>query len=205
MSNSPRRIKRPTLCRAADLHSRGRRSGFSFFELMAVVAIIGIMSAVAFPRIDTNAFRVNAGVRGVRATLAHAQRLAILRQHDIVVSVNVSANEIRTLSDRDNDRVVDANEKVIWAPLQEGVTMAAPPKSIRNTSVGAFYSSKPITINGMPSVIFHANGASSGDIEIYLNSPAMKPAHARAVSVTQATGRTQWYRYVTNTWRAAGE
>jgi hypothetical protein len=58
------------------------------------------------------------------------------------------------------------------------------------------------TLDGMPSVIFRRNGAASTDVDVYV--AAARGSDYRAVSVVQATGRTDWFRYVNSAWKPAG-
>jgi hypothetical protein len=46
----------------------------------------------------------------------------------------------------------------------------------------------------MPSVIFHRDGSTSSDLEIYLQNAYKRRTDYRAISVTRSTGRTELYR-----------
>src|ERR1700710_1716969 len=91
-----------------DHHIRRPRSGFlrpafTLAELIIVVVIAGMMITLAIPRIDTTKFKADAIAQIVRTTLQSAQRQAITRQHDMVVSFDTSGERIRVLWDANND------------------------------------------------------------------------------------------------------
>src|SRR5476649_766385 len=68
------------------LRTNTLRPAFTLAEIMIVVVISGVMVALEIPRIDTTKYRADAIAQIVRTTLQTAQRQAITRQHDMVVS-----------------------------------------------------------------------------------------------------------------------
>jgi hypothetical protein len=58
----------------------------------------------------------------------------------------------------------------------------------------------------MPTVTFHRDGSVSSDAEIYVSIAARGKPIYRAIVLTQATGRADWYRLntTTNKWMIAG-
>ena len=75
------------------------RRGFTLAETMVVVVITGMMVTLAIPRVDTTKWRADAIATIVRTTLQYAQRQAITRQHDMVVSFDTTGERIRTFWD----------------------------------------------------------------------------------------------------------
>ena len=63
-----------------------------------------------------------------------------------------------------------------------------------------------VVVNGMPTITFHRDGSVSSDAEIYVSIAARGPKMYRALVLTQATGRIDWYRLNTssNKWVIAG-
>jgi hypothetical protein len=56
--------------------------------------------------------------------------------------------------------------------------------------------------DGMPTVIFRRDGAASSDLEVYVVSSRALPDDFRAIQVVQSTGRTDWFRYLNDHWKA---
>src|SRR6185312_15838904 len=184
--------------RTNSLYNRGSkiRRGFTMAELMVVVVIAGLMVSLAIPRIDAAKYRADAIATIVRTSLQYAQRQAITRQHDMVVSFDTTGERIRTFWDINNSGVLDSPERVTWRGLDVGVLFTDP--SVNGVSGTAV--SKPVngaqiaTLNGYPTVTFHRDGSVSTDAEIYIKVAGRGPPWYRAITLTQATGRVDWFR-----------
>jgi len=176
---------------------------------MIVVVIAGLMVTLALPRIDTTKFRADAIAQIVRTTLQYAQRQAITQQHDMVVSFDTSGERIRTFWDINNNGQLGTGERTTWRGLDVGVLFTDP--SVNGVSGTAI--SKPVngsaisTLGGWPTITFHRDGSVSSDAEIYVSVAAHGPPWYRAITLTQATGRIEWYRLntTTNKWIMAGQ
>ena len=121
---------------AADVGRQNlRRYGFTLIEMMVVVFIIGVLCTMAIPRINIPQFQVDAAARLTRLTLQGAQRLAVARQYDVVVSIDQANNRLRVLEDANNNDAVDANERVTYKSLEDGISFHLPPTGV-NGSVG---------------------------------------------------------------------
>jgi prepilin-type N-terminal cleavage/methylation domain-containing protein len=173
-----------------------RRSGFTLAELMVVVVIAGMMVSLAIPRVDTTKYRADAIATIVRTSLQYAQRQAITRQHDMVVSFDTTGERIRTFWDINNSGAIDNTERVTWRGLDVGILFTDPAvKGVSGTVI-----TKPVngtqiaTVNGYPTVTFHRDGSVSTDAEIYIKVAAHGPPWYRAIALTQSTGRVDWYR-----------
>jgi prepilin-type N-terminal cleavage/methylation domain-containing protein len=175
---------------------RPSRRGFTLAEIMVVVVITGMMVALAIPRVDTTKWRADAIATIVRTTLQYAQRQAITRQHDMVVSFDTSGQRIRTFWDGDNSGSITGTERVTWRGLDVGVLFTDPAVD----GVSGSHITKPVTgsqittLSGYPTLTFHRDGSVSTDAEIYIKVAAHGPPWYRAIRLTQSTGRVDWYR-----------
>lgn len=181
--------------------SRSRR-GFSVVELLIVCAIVGIFVTLAYPRVNFTQFQVDSGARSVRVSLQNAERLAVTRKYDVVVSFDVINRRLRILEDGNNNDVVDKGERVTYAALENGVRFKTPPAGLSGPVAGAVVGSNIKTVDGMPTIVFRRDGAASSDLEVYLASSKELANDWRAIQVVQSTGRTDWYRYLNNLWKA---
>lgn len=186
------------------LRSRHRPNrAFTVIELMIVIAIIGIVAAFAYPKVNFTQFRVDAAARTVRVALQNAERLAVTRQYDVVVSFDTVNSRIRILEDNNNNATIDAGEHVIYAPLEDSVHFSVPPTGISGSVGGPINGGTIKTVDGMPTLIFHRDGAASSDADIYITSKRASSDDYRCVRVIQSTGRTLWWRYLNGTWEQA--
>lgn len=179
------------------------RQGFTLIEIVIVLAIIGLLAVIALPNIDLGRYQANSAMQGVGSTLLAAQRRAVTRQHDVVVTFNVPNNAISIHEDANNDGVVDANERNIAYPVGDKVVFGnggAP-----NHPIGA----GPITfskiVRGLPAVTFHRNGSASESGGFYLTTRRAVnaggiPTDGRVIEIERSTGRASWYRYVNGAW-----
>jgi len=177
-----------------------RRLAFTTTEMIAVIVVIGVICGIAIPHINFTQYQVDAAVRTVRMAVQNAQRLAVTRQYNVIVSFDETSNRIRVLEDGNNNNAVDLGERVTWVPLQDGVNFATPPAGINGPVIMPVDGSDVVTIDGMPSIIFRRNGAGNTDLEVYLTSRRVNPNDFRGVTVLKATGRTDWYKYIGSMW-----
>ncbi|HVX38665.1 MAG TPA: type II secretion system protein [Gemmatimonadaceae bacterium] len=191
MRNSPTRQHR----------SKTLQAGFTLAETMIVLVISGLMITLAIPRLDTSKYKADAVAQIVRTTLQNAQRNAITRQHDIVVSFDTTTERIRLIWDANNDGQATPGERVTYYGLENGILFTDPSVTgVSGTAIATPISGSNVAkLNGLPTVTFHRDGSVSSDAEIYISVPARGPKIYRAVTLTQATGRVDWYRLNTTT------
>lgn len=176
------------------------RPGFSMIELIFVVIIMSLLTAIALPRVNLHRFRIEAAMRGVQTTFQQSHRAAVMHQHDVIVSFDVSGRRIRVINDINNNGEVDAYERVLWKSLDDGVRFAIPPAGVAGGSAAAVAGSNLVSVAGLPSVIYRRDGSASTDVQAFITSTRPNATDFRAVSVTRSTGRADWYRYTGAGW-----
>jgi prepilin-type N-terminal cleavage/methylation domain-containing protein len=181
------------------------RRGVTLIELLIVVSLISLVSALALPHINFSSFKTDNSARAVRTALQTAQRLAVTRQYDVIVSFDTVKQQIRIVQDLNNNYAIDAGETVSYTPLDAGVKFAWPVQGGIAGPVGASVNGSNLrTISNMPSVVFLRSGSASSSIDVYLTSSSNDGVVTwRGIQVTQSTGRTVWYRYLGTLWTKA--
>ena len=179
------------------------RHGFSMIEVLSVIVIIGLLTAIALPKVALSSYQANAGAQVVSSALSYAQRQAISRQADTRVAFDVPNNRLRIHEDRNNDNIIDAGERVTFANLPEGMTFG------RGTAAARTIGGEVVTFTRaqgiLPVLIFRRDGTASEDGGVYLSTIAGlsvdRTADVRAVEISRATGRASWFSYATGTWK----
>lgn len=179
------------------------RRGFTLPELLLVLLVVGVLSALVVPKIEVVKYRMDGAARGVMAALVSAQRQAVSRQHDVVVAFDTVNRRLRIHQDRNRDGVVDGDEPTRIVPFDDGVEFGL-------GGAPALGGSAPVTFtetqDGMPVIRFIRNGSASEEGYVYLTSTRASrtgkaPGDARAVEVVRATGRVTWYYYGSDQWQ----
>jgi Tfp pilus assembly protein FimT len=179
----------------------GRRSGFTLAETVVILMLAGIIGVLAYPRIDAGRYKADSVVTVVRSSMQQAQRAALVSQHDIIVSFDLTTGRIRLAWDANNSHIIDTGERVLWNTIASGNKFAKPPIGIHGAVNDPIIGSNVRLLNDLPTVTFHRDGSLSSELEVYM-STISSPIRWRAVTVVQATGRTDWFRKNTtgNAW-----
>ena len=166
---------------------------------MFVTILIGIMTAIAVPRIDFARFRTDSSAASLNSYVLLAQRLAVLRGHDVNVSFDETGQRLVIHQDRNNDGVTDTGEATQTEALHEGTQFGV---------VGAvLYGMGPdITFKagalGDATLVFHRNGSASEEGAIHITSrPKGGAVYDRAVCITRATGLTKCFSRRSGSWQ----
>jgi prepilin-type N-terminal cleavage/methylation domain-containing protein len=182
MVHAHRTIKRP-------------RPGFSMVEIIIVLVMMAVIARMALPKLNLSQFRADAAAQQVRSVFQTAQRTSLTRQYDVIVSVDTAQFGLRIAEDVNNDGSIQVSEWKFWRPTGEGNAFAVPPKGLNAASVSSSVVGAQLKIvDGMKSVIFHRDGSTSTDAEIYVQSAYKGRTDYRVISVTRSTGRTELYR-----------
>lgn len=184
----------------ADVHDR---RGVTLLELLIVVTIIGIVTAIVAPRIDLTRIRADTAMQSVGTTLLATQRLAVTRGHDMVILFDEATAALRVHEDADNDGAIDTDERVRRLPLGDQIVFGRGGAPVH--PVGAAAVNLLQVREGVPALVFHRNGSASEFGGFYLTTrrAALRSGFARDTRVLQverSTGRTAWFRYASSGW-----
>ena len=161
-----------------------RRTGFSMIELLMVMVIISLTAAWALPKFSIARYRADAAGRLVRTQLSTAQRLAITRQSDVIVSFDITYNRLRVVQDYNNNDTLNTGDIINYRGLEEGAKFVTPawpgPNGTTPTApfVGAGDLHAALRDDGAP---FRARRI-GGDVVLatgYLSAIAEKPGAVR--------------------------
>lgn len=181
----------------------GSRSeaGYTITELLIVVIIMGLLTALAYPSLNALRNQAEAGMVQLATTLQAAQREAVARQHDVRVVFQPTSNRLQLIFDENGNGAADGSERVRGVALDPMIRFgrgAAPAR--------AFGSGNVSLSDGTTTLVFHRNGSASASGGIYLTTvrgaagDAKWARDARAVEIVRATGRVEWYRYSGAAW-----
>lgn len=73
-------------------HNKGHNAGFTVIEMVAVLIIVAILSAVAISRVAPDASNLRAEVNDLKAGLRYAQQMAIASDSTITFGITVTSN-----------------------------------------------------------------------------------------------------------------
>lgn len=180
-----------------------RRSGFSMIELLTTLILMGVVAMMAVPRMDLSHMKSDAALRQVTTLFVQAQRTALTKQYNVIISIDVPNNRLRLVEDRNNSGVIDAGDRSTWMALEPGTQFAPTPTPIDGMG-GTVTFTRPRTVDGFPSVIFRRNGAASSDGVVFFTARIADPGSLRSVVITQSTGRADPFKYTGSTWVRAG-
>jgi len=182
------------------------RRAYTLVEMLIVIVLVAIITAMALPKVNYLSYRVDAGARSIRTALQRAQAAAVAGQHNMIVTVDAAHNRIAVISDNNNNLQADPGEQITYASLQDGAILGVP----SNTWPGApaptavLTGSQIQTINSLPAFVFRGDGAASSDAEIYLTTVRNRTTDQRGISVTQATGHVDEYKNTGSVWTRVG-
>ncbi len=180
-----------------------RRSGFSMIEMLTTLIIIGIITLMAIPKLDLSHMKSDAALRQLTSLFVQAQRTALKKQYNVIISVDAPNGRLRLVEDRNNSNTYDNGDRMVWMALEPGVIFVPTPLALDGIS-GTVTFLKPKTIDGYPSIIFRRNGAASSDGAMFITTKASDPGSLRGLEITQSTGRSDPYKYTGSAWIRAG-
>ena len=182
------------------------RTGFTLIEMLIVLVVIGLVVAMAAPKIDVTKYRLESDMQGVGMTLLSAERQAITQQHDVILTFDVTNGVIHVIDDNNNNGVRDVGERERAVALAQGVVFGRATAPARPMGPGPVTFTK--LVGGFRAVVFHRDGSASEAGGFYLTSTRAVSSgthveDSRAIEMERATGRGTWYRYGPPVWRRA--
>jgi prepilin-type N-terminal cleavage/methylation domain-containing protein len=177
-----------------------RRAAVTLVEVMIVLTIIGIGSAVALWKLDIASYQTMGDMQAIGSALISAQRQAVAHQCNVIVTFDTTARVVHVIVDANNNGLQDPGEHEMAYALGDRVrfSMGATPAG----DIGAGPVTFNTTTNGLPSVTFFRNGAASQAGGVYITSMreaiTNDPQYAgqtHMVEVARATGRADWWHY----------
>jgi Tfp pilus assembly protein FimT len=186
----------------SDIARRAR--GVTVIELLVLLAILAVIVGLALPRLDTVHFRADANVKLVRTVLQQAQQIAVQKGRDVIVGFDTAGARIRIVEDTDGNRALSDGEPVIWRSLTESAHFVVPPIGLSTQITPGVAGNAISSVDGMPSITFGKEGTVSSNAELYIVVDGKKDRAFRAVTLTQVSPKTQWYRLTGDAWTPAG-
>lgn len=169
-----------------------------------VLFVVSLLAYMTVPAFEVVRFTMDGAARGSMAALVSAQRLAVKRQHDVIVTFDTANVRLRIHEDRNNDGQVTEGEPVRVIALDEGVLFGLGQAPAMATDAGVVTFTE--TQDQLPALRFIRNGSTSEEGAFYLTSRRSDRAaefarDTRAVRVDRSTGRVSWYLYDPPGWR----
>ncbi|HEX6924211.1 MAG TPA: prepilin-type N-terminal cleavage/methylation domain-containing protein [Longimicrobiaceae bacterium] len=204
-SPSPRGGLSPLYANTADSAcEHDPRAGFSLIEVLTILVVLSIVTALAAPRLDFGRYQIEGAMQAVGSVLLAAQRTAVQEGHNVVVAFDLAHSRVRVHSDANNNLLIDNGESVLYEPLGESVRFG------RGGAPSFFETPEAISFtgrqDGMPAVVFYRNGAASEEGGFHLTSARAQSdsgyqQDTRALRIERATGRPTWFRREGSSWR----
>jgi prepilin-type N-terminal cleavage/methylation domain-containing protein len=180
------------------------REGFTLAEVIVVMALMAIATAMALPHLDRARLDVDSQAQSIRGVLIMAQRQAVTRGHDVVVTFDTAARLVRVQEDPNGNMVADPGERLSATAVEGEVAFSRGSAPVLRSGQGAGVNFTA-RVSGMPAFVFHRDGSASERAVFYLTSRRSGAGgHAtdsRAFDLERATGRVIAYRYDGTAWQ----
>ncbi len=166
-----------------------------------MLVLVSIMAGIMTPLFTPGRWRADSAVQELAMSLNEAQRLAVLQQHDVVITFDVTNRKLTVLQDTNNNGQPDPGEAVSTIELPETIGFGSGSAPALPEGAG------PISFaggDGDPTLTFLRDGSASTSGVVYIEpvegSMAGDPEAVRALTIERATGAVRCYSYRTGSW-----
>ncbi len=169
--------------------------------MLFVLLLIGVLTSIMAPLISPGRWRTDNALQELALSISASQRLAVLKQHDVILTFDVPGRSYSILQDANNSGTQDTGESYRVVALEEtiGYDRGSPPALPEGAGPITFASAQ-----GDPILTFHRNGSASTSGAIYLRpvegSLAASSESVRALTIERSTGQVRCYSYRTGSW-----
>lgn len=184
-----------------------RQAGFTLVEMLIVVVLIAITSAIALPKINVSRIRSKAAITTLGTTMLALQRDAIAKQHNVLVLIDSANASLRVVYDSTNDLRITAGERMRAVDLGEEIVFGRPAGvAARPFGVAAVNFVQQEATTNLPMIILYRNGSASEAGGLYLSTikaMAGQSGHQGetwSMEMVRATGRAEWMRWNDTGW-----
>jgi prepilin-type N-terminal cleavage/methylation domain-containing protein len=197
-------------------HFRQRENGFSLIELTLVLALIGILTALALPQLvgQRRLWRSAAIVREITTQLRFARQQAMTQRQSFTFQYNNTTKQIRIIDHNASGPAVltasnypnnPGSVVVVTNPLTQGGLASSEitygiPSGLPTAALADGVSRTNLT-SGVINITFQPNGSvvdAAGnplDRALFIYNNKVPSATAAAVSVIGSAGRVKQWRY----------